>query len=149
MRIEDICSANVIGILPSASVREAARQLREAHVGCLVVVECTSGDRVPVGMITDRDIVVSVVAPGIDPDMLTVGDVMARPPITCRDDADLFDVLEQMRDQGVRRMPVVDARGVLTGLLSMDDMIAALGTHLSEISCAMTMERAREFVQRV
>lgn len=149
MRIEDICSANVIGILPTASIREAARQLREAHVGCLVVVDCASGERKPVGTLTDRDIVVSVVAPGINADVLTVGDVMAHPAITCRNDADLFDVLEQMRDEGVRRMPVIDARGVLCGLLSMDDVIAALGTHLSEISCAMTMERAREFVQRV
>lgn len=149
MRIDAICTGEVIDISPESSIREAAHQMRAAHVGSLVVVDRNAGGRIPIGMLTDRDIVVSVVSPGIDPDVLTVGDVMARPVVSCSEEEDLFAALERMRQAGVRRLPVVDAIGDLRGLLSTDDVVAALGWHLRELSRAMTTEQVREMAQRV
>lgn len=149
MRIEEVCTHEVVDISPEASIRDAADLMRHRHVGCLVVVEQPNGERVPVGVLTDRDIVVSVVSPGIDPDILTVGDVMTHPVITCGIQEDLFEALERMRNAGVRRLPVVDRRGAAAGVLSADDVVSALGWHLSELSHALTTGQVREMVQRV
>lgn len=149
MRIDDICTGDVVDISPESSVREAAHRMRAAHVGSLVVVNRNARGRIPIGMLTDRDIVVSVVSPGIDPDVLTVGDVMTHPVVSCTVDEDLFAALERMRQAGVRRLPVLDALGDLSGLLSADDVVSALGWHLRELSRAMTTEQVREMAQRV
>lgn len=149
MRIDEVCTGEVVDIPPEASIREAAHRMRVKHVGCLVVVDRPDGEGVPVGMLTDRDIVVSVVSPGIDADVLTVGDVMSRPVTTCGENDDLFEALERMRETGVRRLPVVNAAGGVVGLLSADDVVSALGWHLRELSRALTTEQVREMAQRV
>jgi len=140
MRIEEICNQNVIAIGAEASIHEAARLMRTRHVGCLVVTNDDDGERVPVGMITDRD---------IDAGVLTVGDVMTRPVVVCGLREELFEALERMRGAGVRRLPVVDGHGTLAGLLSVDDIISALGWHLQELSRALTSEQMREMSERV
>ncbi len=149
MRIEEICSHDVVDIEPGASIHEAAHLMRARHVGCLVVVDRPDGEKIPIGMLTDRDIVVAVVSPGIDAEVLTVGDVMTRPVIVCGLREELFEALERMRKAGVRRLPVVDPHGALAGLLSADDIIAALGWHLQELARALTTEQAREMSQRL
>lgn len=149
MRIDGICTGDVVDISANASIREAAHRMRVSHVGCLVVVDRPNGERLPIGMLTDRDIVVSVVSPGIDADVLTVGDVMSRPVTTCSERDDLFEALERMRETGVRRLPVINGAGGLVGLLSADDVVAALGWHLRELSRALTTEQVREMAERV
>lgn len=149
MHISEICTRQVVDILPETSIREAAHRMRILHVGCLVVVEPPDGERVPIGILTDRDIVVSVVSPGIDADVLTVGDVMSQPLVTCGEHEDLFDALKRMRETGIRRLPVLDALGGLCGLLSADDVVSALSWHLRELSSALTSEQVREMAERV
>jgi CBS domain-containing protein len=148
MRISDICTQNVVHIGANASVRDAAQAMRKHHVGALVVTDQPNGERIPIGVITDRDIVVSVVAPGVDPQALTVGDVMSRPPATCSEDADIFDAIQTMRVRGVRRLPVLNAKGGLAGMLSTDDIHGALSTHTGELSYALTHEQAHEMLAR-
>lgn len=148
MRIDEICTHDVVEVTPEASIHEAASLMRSRHVGCLVVTDRSGGECIPVGMLTDRDIVVAVVAPDIDAEVLTVGDVMTTPVIVCGAGEDLFEALERMRNAGVRRLPVVDGNGALAGLLSADDVIAALGWHLRELSRALTSEQLREMAQR-
>lgn len=149
MRINEVCTREVVDISPETSIREAAHRMRKRHVGCLVVVEHRDGIVVPMGMLTDRDIVVSVVSPGIDADVLTVSDVMSSPVVTCLETEDLFDGLMRMRQIGVRRLPVLDASGSVCGLLSADDVVSALSWHLRELSSALATEQVREMAQRV
>lgn len=149
MRINEVCTREVVDISPETSIREAAHRMRKNHVGCLVVVAYRDGASVPVGVLTDRDIVISVVSPGIDADVLTVGDVMSAPVVTCLETEGLFDGLMRMRQIGVRRLPVLDAAGGICGLLSADDVISALSWHLRELSSALTTEQVREMAQRV
>jgi CBS domain-containing protein len=144
MRISDIRTHNVIHIGATASVREAAELMRTKHVGALVVVDQPNGERVPTGIITDRDIVLAVVASGVDADKLLVGEVMIRKLATCSEDEDLFDAIATMRERGVRRLPVVNAEGGLTGIVAADDIYNALGTHMRELSYALTREQVRE-----
>lgn len=148
MRISDICTRNVVHISAIASVREAAESMRKNHVGALIVIDQPNGERIPIGVITDRDIVVTVVAPGVDPQSLTVGDVMSRPPVTCGEDEEIFDAIHTMRDRGVRRLPVLNAKGGLAGVLSTDDIYGALSTHAGELSHALTREQVREMQSR-
>lgn len=149
MRISDICTQRVVSVTPDASIHEAARMMRQHHVGCLVVVDRANGDRAPVGLITDRDIVLAIVAPDVDPKVLTAGDAMTRDITTCGEDEELFDVLQTMRNVGVRRLPVVDARGRLAGIVTADDAIGALSWHLNELARALTHEQTREMEERI
>lgn len=148
MRISDICNRKVVDIRATTPVSEAAKLMRQHHVGALVVVEQPNGERLPIGILTDRDIVVSVVAADIDPSSVTVGDVMSRHPATCGEDEELFDAIETMRNHGVRRLPVVNDKGGLVGILAADDINGGLCTHLIELSRAMTYEQVHEMETR-
>ena len=148
MRIAEICSRDIACIDQEASVRQAATEMRRRHAGCLVVVDRRDTERIPRGIVTDRDIVVEVVAPGIDPSVLTVADVMARPVTTCREDDKLFEAIEAMRLHGVRRLPVVGSRGELVGLVSANDIMSALGLCLRELWQAGSRGVAREIENR-
>ena len=148
MRISDICNRNVVHIGAAASIREAAEAMRANHVGALIVIDQPNGERIPIGVITDRDIVVAVVARGVDPQALTVGDVMSRPPATCGEDEEIFDAIETMRGRGVRRLPVLNAKGGLAGMLSTDDIYGALSAHSGELSRALTREQVHEMQAR-
>lgn len=148
MRIGDICSRDIACIDAQASIRFAASEMRRHHRGCVVIVDQRDVGRVPRGILTDRDIVMEVVAPGIDPESLTVADVMAPHPATCTEDDKLFDAIDAMRLHGVRRLPVLGARGELVGLVSTDDIVAALGMCLRELWQASARGVAREIESR-
>lgn len=148
MRIADICTRCVVHVDAGASVHAAAELMRKRHVGSLVVTEEPDGGRVPIGMITDRDIVLAVIAPGVDAGTLTVGDVMSLPLASCNENDDLFDVIGVMRRRGIRRLPVLNDKGSLAGLVSVDDVYAVLGTQLQELSQALTREQVREMETR-
>ncbi|HEX6834054.1 MAG TPA: CBS domain-containing protein [Rudaea sp.] len=144
MRIADICSQHVICIEPGASLSEAAALMRRQQVGALVVTDPDRHPRQPFGIVTDRDIVVGVVAAQVGTEALTVADVMARSLATCRGDDDLFDVVRLMRTRGVRRLPVVDAQGLLVGIVTADDLVGALADHLSTLAGLLVNEEAME-----
>lgn len=144
MRIADVCTHDVVEIAADASLNEAAEVMRKRHVGALVVTEQPDGEHIPVGIITDRDIVLAVVAPGVRPESLTAGDVMTHPLATCREDEELFDAIVTMRDRGVRRLPVLNAEGGLAGIVAADDIFGALGTHMRDLGQVLGREQVRE-----
>lgn len=144
MRIADIKIHNVVHIGAHASVREAAEKMRKRHVGALIVVDQPDGERIPVGMITDRDIVLGVVASGVEGDKLLVEDVMSRKLATCTEDQDLFDAIEIMHERGVRRLPVLNPQGGLAGIVAVDDIYNAIGAHMRELGSVLAREQARE-----
>ena len=116
MPVGEICNREVVIAEKSLSVVEAARLMRTHHVGDLVVFEAREGRKHPVGIVTDRDIVVEVVAAAVNPEGLRVGDIMGPEVATVRESEGLFEALRYMRGKGVRRMPVVDAAGGLVGI---------------------------------
>jgi CBS domain-containing protein len=134
----DLCTRTTVIASRSLALAEAARLMREQHVGSIVVVDDTLLGNMPVGMLTDRDIVTAVVAKGVDVQTLQVGDVMSADLVTVRESDSVLDTLEAMRRHGVRRVPVTDERGVLQGVLSLDDVTEVVGEQISALVQALT-----------
>ncbi len=142
--IGELCSRVVTIADRETSLTEAAELMRAHHVGSLVIVDETSEGRIPVGMLTDRDIVVAVVAGHADPGTLNAGEVMTADPVTVREDASVFDALQLMRRRGVRRVPVVSAAGILVGIVTVDDLLEVVAEQLNDIVRAIASEQAHE-----
>jgi len=142
MKVGDICGRNVVTVREYDELTAAAQLMRQQHIGYLVVIEpkLEENTTVPVGVITDRDIVVGVIARESDPRSLRVGDLMTRQPVLTRDDNSVSAALHQMREIGVRRLPVVDRRGGLVGVLSLDDVLDALAEELTEVASSIRHE---------
>lgn len=149
MNVGRICTRQVATIAKGESVLEAARRMRDEHVGDLVVLDEQHGRRVPVGILTDRDIVVGLLANDADQLWrLDVGDVLTQELSAVRENDDVDDVLDQMRRKGIRRMPVVDERGELWGIFTIDDMLGLLSEDLMSVVLLMSKERRREMAER-
>ncbi|SAL84649.1 CBS domain-containing protein [Caballeronia choica] len=133
MNAGKICTLDVIVCGTDASALDAARLMRANHVGDLVVIDKANGNRRPVGMVTDRDIVVSVVAKEVDAAGLLVTDIMSSPAITAFEWEDGWRLLRRMRLHGVRRMPVVDDADALIGIVTLDDLLRFSAEFLSEL----------------
>ena len=144
MPIGKVCVREVLVAPKSTTVQEAARIMRQHHVGDLVVVDTVDGRKIPAGIVTDRDIVISVVATKLDPAVFTVGDLVTAELATVREDQGIFETIQQMRVQGVRRMPVVDGDGALVGIVAVDDLIQLLGEELHELSRLISREQVHE-----
>ena len=111
MQVADICNRDVVTLGVDASLREAARVMREQHVGDVVIVNGADPRRTPLGILTDRDIVVEVLARDVELDSVAIGDAMSFELLSVRDDQSIDDAIELMRSKAVRRAPVVDADG--------------------------------------
>jgi CBS domain-containing protein len=146
MNVKELYTRSTVSVLASDDLVTAAQLMREKHVGSVVVVEPVPGleSRRPVGILTDRDIVVAVVAPNANPSSLTVGDVMTAWPITVHEGESLGVALGDMRRHGVRRLPVVDDHGSLLGLLSLDDVVAGMYGDLQDVADLIRTERRIE-----
>jgi len=150
MYVGQICNRNPVTISPHAEVAGAARLMREQHVGYLVVVEpdfANSTGR-PVGVITDRDIVIDVVARDVDPHAATVRHVMSSNPVTVAVTDSVFMAAQEMRRLGVRRLPVVGSLGELHGVLSLDDVLDAVTGELQNLAGAIRNEQRFESALR-
>lgn len=144
MPVGAVCNYNVATISRDADVVEAAERMRTQHVGDLIVVEERAGGRFPVGIITDRDIVVAVVAKGAPAASVTVGDAMTVALLTVNKDNGIEHALREMRRAGVRRAPVVDEAGLLVGVLSIDDVIDHVAVQLGHIADIIRMGQQTE-----
>lgn len=147
MKTGEVCNRTVIVVGRDTSLGEAAQLMRENHVGSLVVVEQADG-RAPVGIVTDRDIVVEVLSAGLDHRTVTVGEIMGAKLVTAREDDDWLDTLKAMRARGVRRVPVVGAAGELVGIVTVDDLLEVVAEQLDDIVRAIGNEQSRETSQR-
>lgn len=148
MAVNLLCNPNVATVGASQGVAEAAALMRDQHVGNLIVVEPRGGAIVPVGILTDRDIVVGVIARGIAPDAVTVSDAMTRELLTVREDSSLEFALREMRRYGVRRAPVVRANGDLVGIIAVDDVIQHLAEQLTRLADLIRLEQDAELRAR-
>ena len=144
MPIGEICVHDVVTCSREAKIDEVAQLMRRHHVGDVVVTEESMGKLIPVGIVTDRDIVASVIALELDPTIFSAGDLVSRPLVTAREDAGVFEAMQQMRKHGVRRMPVVTASGALAGIISVDDLIHLLAEEMGELAKLISREQAEE-----
>jgi CBS domain-containing protein len=145
MGVGEICSREVVFAQRNDSVAHAARLMREHHVGSVVVVDERDARRFPVGVLTDRDIAIGVVALGADAGKISVEGVMPAEVVCVRDSDGLGRAVALMRAQGVRRLPVIDAGGALVGVLSADDVLDVL---CEELYCLAGMMARGERYER-
>jgi CBS domain-containing protein len=144
MNISDICTVQTVSCNRDETVQGAALLMRKHHVGDLVVVDGSDEAAIPVGIVTDRDIVVSVVALGLDPASLQVGDVMSDDLLTCREEDGVYQTIEHMRVRGIRRVPVVNRHGGLAGIVSVDDLLEFLAEEMGDLSRISGSQQAVE-----
>jgi CBS domain-containing protein len=135
-----ICTKPPVTVSPEATIHEAAHRMWTRKVGALVVADDAGK---PLGILTDRDIVVRVVAAGKDPAKVQVGRVVRRQPAVIREDRGVLDATRILSRRGVRRLPVVDARGKLVGMLALDDLLMLLGSEMGHIASALASELGR------
>lgn len=142
----EFCNRRVVVAKKGESILDVARRMRDEHVGSVVVVEHQANvDSVPVGILTDRDLVVRVLA-NTDRHVhsFRVGELMTQKPILAWEDEDLADVLKRMRSYGIRRIPVVDRDGILRGIVTLDDVLEFLQEQAAEMSVLLSREKQNE-----
>jgi CBS domain-containing protein len=144
MTAGEYCNREVVIVEKSESIREAIRLMRAHHVGDVVVVSRTNGSPDPVGILTDRDIVLEILAEDVDLDAVNIGDVMSFELTTIRSEVALLDTIKVMREQGVRRIPVVAPDGSLVGILTLDDILEVIAEQLTDIIGLIARERSEE-----
>jgi CBS domain-containing protein len=142
--VRDLATAQVVTVQPQTTLAECAQIMRNQHVGSLIVVDDKGRRDNPVGIVTDRDIVLETVAVELDPKTLTAGDVMTQPLATVSESDDILDALAKMRERGVRRLPVVDANGALAGIVAVDNLLEALAEQLDSIVRVIKAEQSKE-----
>ena len=134
MSVGEYCNREVVVVERAESVREAVHLMRQHHVGSVVVVEKRGEAAQPAGILTED----------VDPDKVNIGDIMSTDPVTVEESATLLDALEAMRKQGVRRLLVVNAKGMLLGMLAVDDLLELLGEQLSALVELIRTEQKHE-----
>ena len=140
MSVLDHCRRTLCKVTKDATARRVATILRDEHVGSVFVVE---NDK-PIGVVTDRDIAVRVLAPGKDPDRVKAGDIMSVPAYTLPITAEISEVARAMRGHGVRRIAVVTQDGKLYGVIAMDDLLIRYARHFSMLSRTVRKEQQNE-----
>lgn len=144
LNIGEICQRTVAVVYQHVDVSEAARLMSEHHVGSLVVVEGAADHQRVAGILTDRDIVIHIVARDRDAKAVRVADIMSRNPIAVRPEDSINDTLLLMRRHGIRRVPVTDVQSVLIGIVSMDDLLETVADQLHSLVQTIKSEQIRE-----
>ena len=138
MSIASICNRTVICVNTGTTIAEVAKEMEDKNVGCIVVVD----NEKPCGLITDRDIVVRVVNEGKDPKQTFVDSVMSELVVCLDENMGLYEALEMLKGKSLRRFPVIDKAGNLTGIVTLDDIIYLLGRELADVASIIQSESA-------
>lgn len=144
MLLKEICAPDAVCCAADRSVLHAARLMREHHVGDLIVVEDPESDPSPIGVVTDRDIVVEVLGKELDPARVTLRQIMHTPVVIASMTEDVTQALERMKFHGVRRIPVVDESSKLVGVLALDDLLKRLAADAASLAEVVAREQERE-----
>lgn len=144
MKVGDVCTRHVYLAQANQPLADAARQMCVHHIGALVVIEPGDEKRRPIGILTDRDIVLGQLARSADLFCLTVGDVMTRNPLWVTEDLSVFATISALNGRSVRRAPVLDRAGALVGFVTLDDLLPSIGQELTAIGSLMGSQALRE-----
>jgi CBS domain-containing protein len=147
MNVGQHCKRNVVWISPDTTLTDAAKLMRDRSIGLLVIAEERGARRVPIGVLTDRDIVVQVIGSSIDPQSLLVKDVMSTQLVLASEEDDFMDLVRGMRAGGIRRVPVVDRTGALIGIVALDDALEVVSEMLEDLCGAVRNEQRIERLQ--
>jgi predicted transcriptional regulator len=148
MAIGELCIRDVVYIARNESAADAARLMREHHVGSLVVLDPPQAGGRPAGLVTDRDIAVGIVALGLDAERTPVEGIM-RPGVARIEETEgIGRALELMKSEGVRRLPVVDSAGALVGIIAADDLLELFAEQMSGLAGMLSREFRRERQER-
>ena len=148
MTIGTICNREVITVSRESTALNAAKLMRQYHVGDVIVIEARGEISVPIGILTDRDIVVELVATELNCNVLTAGDIMVENLAVIKEDAGIYDAIKTMTTKGVRRLPVVDDEGGLVGIVTLDDLILLLAKEFGTLAKLVTREQKNEISKR-
>lgn len=148
MKVGEACTREVVIVDRNESILEAAKLMRHHHVGDVVVVRDKSTARTPVGILTDRDIVVEVLGREVDPNAVAIGDAMSFDLLTACEDDDVGETLARMRSRGVRRIPVVNRAGGLEGILTLDDYLELVTEELAGMVSLIKTGQQHEYRKR-
>ncbi|MCK5227913.1 MAG: CBS domain-containing protein [Desulfobulbaceae bacterium] len=144
MNAGEICNRDVVIINRDNTILEAAKLMREYHVGDVVVVEERQGVQSPVGILTDRDIVIEILGQDLEPAEVQVGDAMSFELLTATEEDEILETVKRMRSKGVRRIPVVNQRGSLEGIITVDDLVDLLAEQIADLAALITTEQRQE-----
>ena len=144
MRVGDVCTRPVIQCATDTSALEIAQLMRTSHIGAVIVVDRSNGEHVAAGIVTDRDLVVQVMAEDADATRITAGELIRSPLITAADGDDVNDTLELMAFNGVRRIPVVNEYGTPVGIVTFDDLLKLTAGQLAALGKVIDRERFEE-----
>ncbi len=136
MPITDFCNTPVVTISPDQPVLKAVKLMRNKNVGAVVV----TAQEKPVGILTDRDIVMRITAEGKEASTIRVRDVMTPNPVVISEEEGIWELIQIMKAHGKRRYPVVSGKGKLVGIVTLDDLIGLMGVEMSGIGQAISSE---------
>lgn len=145
--LKDLASTTVAVIEPEATAQTVAQVMRRDHVGALVVVDALNENK-PLGIVTDRDLVIELMAEGLDPSIFTAGDIMSVNLVLASPEMDAMQAIELMRTHRVRRLVLVDATGQLAGIVTLEDLLQFLSTELGGLASALAGAQDRETAER-
>ena len=146
-QLKDFATPVVAVVEPDTTAHVVAQLMRQHHIGAMVVVDAAEKSR-PVGILTDRDLVLGLMAEGLDPALFTAGDIMSVSLVLARPEMDAADAVRLMKENQVRRLILVDEQGRLVGILSMEDLLEPLTRELAALAAGMAGARDREIRQR-
>ncbi len=144
MEIGELCSREVYVVNRDEPLAQAVREMQRRHVGAVVVVESRGKLLLPIGIVTDRDVLRGQVTRKADLFTLCVEDVMTANPLTLLESSDLTDGISKLQARGVRRAPVVAESGDLVGMISLDDLIPAIAEELSGLARLLGRQARQE-----
>ena len=149
MTMSEVCTRDVVIVSKDTPVIDAAKLMRDFHVGNVVVIESSDTGNIPVGILTDRDIVVELIPNIADLSSVTVDDVMSFNLITAHETDGVMETVKRMRHEGIRRIPVVDDNKTLVGIFTLDDMINLIAEQQMDLAGLINREQQQEKRLRV
>lgn len=144
MLLKEFCTTEVVYCTRDTTVLEAAQLMRRKHIGDLVVVDDPDEELVPVGLITDRDIVVKVIGNELSASSTRVGEIMRTPLVVASEAEDASAAISRMRDHGVRRIPITTRHGKLAGIVTLDDLLRCLRYEVDSLLDIVTKQQDQE-----
>lgn len=146
-RLKDFATSTVAAVEPETSALLVSRLMRKHHIGAVVVVEAGGKDR-PVGIVTDRDLVLELMSEGLDPEVFTAGDIMSVDLVLASPEMDALEAIELMKKNRLRRLVIADTNGSLAGIVTMEDVLWLLTNELAGLTVGVVGARDREVTER-
>jgi CBS domain-containing protein len=139
MSLGNMCRKEIVYVNLGTTVKEVVKLMEGKNIGCVIIV----GSKKPVGIVTDRDILLRVMNKGLDPEKTKVDKVMTKRVVTLNEEMGLFEALKQVKGKGIRRFPIVNAKGSLKGIMTLDDILYLLGKEMANVASIIEKESPR------